>query len=219
MPFSMTHLYVAQRMCTLGAPIACPGAFYLGSIAPDAVHYRPSYHSDMKLKSHLCVGTEKWGRVTNNTEWQANVMAHLKRWMDAGPTGARRDFLVGYAAHILTDIRNNIDVWTPYRLAHGALDAHTPLPGGYHEECWRLDEAMFHWPEREMLWRDFKCAEPWGVEGCVSSGEVARMHESMLGERYTDATTDALENQYVTSERMRRFIEDAAERVASTLFD
>ena len=62
MPFTMTHLIIADNISNLFEKnIQNLPQFFLGSVAPDAVHNRANYVSDFKKDSHLCVGAEKWG--------------------------------------------------------------------------------------------------------------------------------------------------------------
>lgn len=60
MPFQLTHLHIAKRLHQLRPNrINDLSQFYLGTIAPDAVHNRVGYISDDKKKSHLCMGEER----------------------------------------------------------------------------------------------------------------------------------------------------------------
>ncbi|MCL1845377.1 MAG: hypothetical protein FWF77_05700 [Defluviitaleaceae bacterium] len=70
MAFPLTHLCVAWR-------INRNAQFLLGSIAPDAVHYRAEFMGESvknigatKKVTHLCpVSNERWGQVTDNDGW------------------------------------------------------------------------------------------------------------------------------------------------------
>lgn len=74
MSFPMTHLSIAYNIFVNTSQIKEPGDFLLGAIAPDSVHFRDDFKSSMKKISHLCVGNEKWGEVTNNEEWWLEVL-------------------------------------------------------------------------------------------------------------------------------------------------
>lgn len=77
MPFAMTHLYITYNILRNTTQIKKPCDFMLGALTPDSVHFVDNYNSDMKKKSHLCVGDEKWGRTTNNQEWLKNALDFL----------------------------------------------------------------------------------------------------------------------------------------------
>ena len=76
MAFPLTHLIVAENI-TKTHDIKDESDFLLGSIAPDAVHYRKSFVGasmseigKAKKASHLCpVSDEKWGSITDNDGW------------------------------------------------------------------------------------------------------------------------------------------------------
>lgn len=58
MPFSMTHLCIAYNILSNTTQVKNPYDFMLGALALDSVHFADNYNSDMKKKSHLCVGDE-----------------------------------------------------------------------------------------------------------------------------------------------------------------
>ena len=65
MAFTMTHLIISKNISEMFASqIESLPQFYLGSIAPDAVHNRANYNLENKKTSHLITGTEKWGLIT-----------------------------------------------------------------------------------------------------------------------------------------------------------
>ena len=112
MAFTMTHLIIADKIRSIFSQyISNLPQFYLGSVAPDSIHNREGYVSDYKKASHLCVGPEKWGYLTNNDENAENAMNYLRQNSNSGEF----DFLVGYCTHILTDIYNNIALWIPFK--------------------------------------------------------------------------------------------------------
>ena len=112
--FPMVHLSIARNILGAAHHIKNPCQFMLGSIAPDSVHFRPDFNSDMKKVSHLVVGDERWGYVTDNAGWKENVLTFLDLMRDFEDT----DFILGYCAHILADIKHNVEIWTPFRLEH-----------------------------------------------------------------------------------------------------
>jgi len=113
MSFTMTHLIIAESISEIfdNHALSLP-QYYLGSIAPDAVHNRENYISDFKKNSHLITDDNKWAMVTNNDNWINNVASFLKKHKNS----EHYDFILGYCCHILTDIYNNINVWTPFRI-------------------------------------------------------------------------------------------------------
>jgi len=112
MPYTMTHLIIADNVSKVFTKnIKNLPQFYLGNISPDAVHNRANYISNYKKKSHLCVGDEKWGMITNNDEWKNNVISFLNNHKNF----ENHDFIVGYCCHILSDIYQNIALFIPFK--------------------------------------------------------------------------------------------------------
>ena len=113
MPYTMTHLIIADNVSKVFTKnIKNLPQFYLGNISPDAVHNRANYISNYKKKSHLCVGDEKWGMITNNDEWKNNVISFLNNHKNF----ENHDFIVGYCCHILSDIYQNIALFIPFKI-------------------------------------------------------------------------------------------------------
>jgi len=183
MPFTMTHLLVSEKIAERfkGCITSLP-QFYLGSVAPDAVHNRENYVSDYKKAAHLITGTEPWGNITDNDEWESNVIAFLKQ----NKASENRDFILGYCAHILTDIYNNVHIWTPFRLAYA-----DELAKGYgninHLECNKLDIAMaLTYEGREMFWDFLAQSDSIDLPPLIYAKELDAQKDNILHSWYKD---------------------------------
>ena len=138
MPFPMAHLCIAYNILRNTPQIKKSCDFLLGAIAPDSFHFSENYESDMKKASHLIVGDEKLGEVTNNEEWSENVLNFLHKNM----CPEKADFLYGYCCHVLADIQNNIRIWTPYRLS-SMYTSEKGYDTDYHKEAYAVDNALY----------------------------------------------------------------------------
>ena len=100
----MIHLHVAMRAA--GSKTEKKEEFLLGSIAPDAVHYLPDYTSSYKCRSHLLPDGIPWGTCEgrNNELWEENIRKFVIQWAGV----VEKDFILGYAVHLLTDLFNKI---------------------------------------------------------------------------------------------------------------
>lgn len=205
MPFPMIHLRIGWNILNGTGEIKRPADFLLGVLAPDAVHVRAHYHSDMKRVSHLCVGDEKWGLITNDQEWQERVLRFLKdnRGSEHG------DFLLGYCVHILTDIQNNRKVWTPFRKVNQVVLDHG---GGslYHQESDKVDYGFYEsFPYRKEICRLIEMADGLDLEPIIIGDEVNAMKAHFLNERYRNRQLmDTSGNRYVLVEAMESFIRE-----------
>jgi hypothetical protein len=61
MAFPMSHLYIAQNILNnIPIPIKDISQYYLGTLAPDAIHFRKNYNRNQKRESHLYINLEKY---------------------------------------------------------------------------------------------------------------------------------------------------------------
>jgi hypothetical protein len=88
--------------------------FFLGSVAPDAVHFRPGYNGEYKKLSHICLESHIWGQGTDNRAWRENVLSFLQKHRNSD----NNYFYYGYCGHIIADIFWNDEFWTPYRIKY-----------------------------------------------------------------------------------------------------
>lgn len=182
MAYLMVHLTIGNRILALCPEIKDEGAFLLGSIAPDAVMFRPGGTRADKTATHFCVGGEGWGFYTNYGEWTQSLWAHMARLR--GTVG--EDFLFGYAAHILTDIENTRLLWTPTRQTGDSAYVDT-----YLRDCEEVDSRLLHAMEdTDALWRTLEAANREGREGLFTRDDIAGMLGKMQREMYADRRPD-----------------------------
>lgn len=170
MTYPMTHLCIAYNILNTTPQIKEPCDFLLGALAPDSVHFRDNYNSDMKKISHLCVGNEKWGEITNNQEWLENALAFL----NANKYEKNSDFIHGYCAHIITDIQTNIKMWTPIRLGNEDTKI-------YGKEVYNIDyELYIAHPARTIIWQMLENATGYDILNIVAENEIDKMKNSII---------------------------------------
>lgn len=215
MSFTMTHLYIADNIARRSLlDIDNLPQFYLESIAPDAVHYRPDYVSDHKKASHLCPGSERWGMVTDNETWIANAL----RFAKAHAKDEDKSFALGCCAHILTDIYNNIAVWTPFRKKYPATPG-SEYDGRYHAESAAVDTALaLTMDARERIRENLRSASGVHLGSILSADEINRQKADTLDHWYDRAYPQNLsENTIVTLEGALEFIGAATDFVLRRL--
>ncbi|WP_273321072.1 zinc dependent phospholipase C family protein [Vallitalea guaymasensis] len=212
MPFAMTHLYIAYNIIQQTPQIKKPNDFLLGAIAPDSVHFRNNYDSDMKFNSHLCIGNEKWGRVTNNDEWIDNVLRFLKENKDS----QNADFIYGYCCHILADIQNNIKVWTPFREKNNLEKGVCSI---YHQESYAIDYELYLLPQRKVIWTMLEDATAFDIPDIVRAVEINQMKQSLIKEQFENRESiDISTNEYVTLSVMQKFIDEESKYIKIMLY-
>lgn len=216
MPFAMTHLYIAYNILSNTPQIKKPCDFLIGALAPDSVHFRNNYNSDMKKKSHLCVGDEKWGRFTNNQEWLENVLAFLQENKHLEEV----DFIYGYCSHILADIQNNIKIWTPFLLENReTLDK--GLGSIYHEESYDIDYVLYlSNPKQKEIWEILEDAIGYDIPNVVVADEINKMKHSILHSQFLNREyADVSLNKYVTLSNIQEFIISESQYIKNLLYN
>lgn len=215
MPFPMVHWCIAYNILSNTPQIKKPCDFMLGAIAPDSVHFRENYDSSMKKISHLCVGNQKWGEVTNNQEWLENVLDFLKENKDSEVT----DFVYGYCSHIIADIQNNIKIWIPFRL--GNKNALEKGAGSvYHQEAYAVDYSIYllH-PQHTEIWEMLENASGYDIPNVVVGNEINKMKDSIIHTQFINREVGDLSlNKYATLPGMQKFISEESQYIKKILY-
>ena len=213
MPYTMTHLIIADKLSEkFKDHIKNTPQFYLGNIAPDAVHNRSNYTSDHKRASHLCVGEEKWGMITNNDEWKNNVI----NFLDYHKNSDNRDFIIGYGCHIVADIYQNIALWTPFRQRYATDRGITDL---MMRETNMIDiELALTHEKRDVFWLNIQKSVGVDIEGIIYAAEIEKQKNNILNIWYADKTRQEItSNKIVTMDIIMDFIKNAVDFVVITL--
>jgi len=212
MAFPLTHLLVAEKVLE-SFPTLSPEQFLLGSVAPDAVHYRAEFVNSSqsnigatKKITHLCpVSDEKWGQVTDNNGWVVCVQKFL--------TKHNNSLAQGYAVHVLTDIFNNKTLWFEFRTKHPDIAAQG-YQSGYYQDLHKIDHRLY----KEVIctsntFEQLKKATPQDMPKLISAQEMQAIQNNLVNIAYANAPqdTNTSDCNYITYEEMQKFINKAAD--------
>ena len=240
MSFPLTHLCVAWRVIEkLQNPVGNnllptefilrhPAQFVLGSVAPDAVHYRKEFVGatqsgigPAKKTTHLCpVSEEKWGYVTDNEGWVQCVKEFLQNSVGRNLRPTEKSLAAGYAVHVLTDIANNMGPWHNFTTNH-PQEAAKGYTSAYYTDLKNIDLRLYHEiykdSEAEKL---LQTATPQDMPGLVNCEEMRAIQENLLYVQYKDAPQNVSTDNcvYVTYQQTLDFIENTAEFCVKQLF-
>ena len=116
MPYPMSHFYIAEYLLgTEKIKIKDIPQFYLGTLAPDAVHFRKGYSRIQKMTSHLYISLNK----RNTDEFVDNWKNNVKNFYFENNSKEIYEFLLGYCVHIMADIYAYKNIWIPFKLTFG----------------------------------------------------------------------------------------------------
>ena len=232
MAFPLTHLCVAYRILEKidslenlklsdlrGGLLNLSSArarqkFMLGSIAPDAVHYRTGMVGAQmacigatKKVVHLCpISDERWGQVTDNDGWVENVRAFLQENSDDA-------FAVGYAVHILTDIFVNKGIWREFKTKH-PNEAARGYKSDYYRDMRNIDFRIYNEFFKDSDIRNLlQDAVPQDFMGLITADELRDLRDNLLYVAYKDVpeNVDTSDCVYVTYPQIVEMIGGAAE--------
>ena len=198
MAFTMTHLIISKNISEIFANhIESLPQFYLGSIAPDAVHNRANYISEYKKASHLITGDEIWGMITDYDGWQNNIIAFLNK----NKNSEHHDFILGYCCHILGDLYNTINVWTPFRLKYADDLKEINYGNIHHQECNKVDiELALTYEGRNDFWLHLANSKSIDLPPIIYAAELDKQKDNILHSWYKDK-----ERQDISSNKIRTY--------------
>ena len=215
MSFVMTHLAVAKGINDKTGIVKDLQSYYLGSIAPDCVHVRSDYHSDMKSAAHFCIGDVGWGQVTDNLEWRDNILALLHSYRKSPDF----DFMLGYFIHILVDTYDNEKIHIPFKERY-AREGLPPQDRGrtFYNDKSQNDFWLFgHCKWRDEVWRLLADAKAVDVSNVIKAQEAAEYRDIVLHQFDTGLCPYDQPVRFFTLEDNIKFIEDTIEDVVAQL--
>ena len=231
MAFPLTHLLVANELIKTAPWLVGdePELFLLGSIAPDAVHYREGLVGasqlgigEAKKITHLCpISDEKWGQTTDNIGWEKRAKDFFLS-NTGGDVGAS-SLSAGYAAHVLTDIFTNMGIYHNFRTNYPG-EAAKGYQSDYYRDLKNIDIRLYHEIYKSSgIANALANAVAQDMPGLVSADEIHAIRDNLLYEYYNSevARTDTdymhAEYIYVTYGEVLEFISDAAAYCAKVL--
>ena len=219
MAFPLTHMLVAEKVLEK-LILPSPEQFILGSIAPDAVHYRKSVKNDprgelgsLKKITHLCpTSEERWGYITDNDGWGVCV----EKFLEKHPNDS---LYTGYAMHVLTDMLNNKLLWYNFRTKHPE-EAAKGYTSDYYKDLSCIDFKLYNdFANGGNILTLLEKAEPQDIPGLVTSHELGAIQNNLLHVQYANAfkDVDTTSCTYVTYEQILKFSNLAANYCANIL--
>ncbi|MHB1318459.1 MAG: zinc dependent phospholipase C family protein [Anaerolineae bacterium] len=209
MPLPMVHLTVATAMVDDLAGPWVPG-FLLGNLAPDAIHMRDGATPDDKRLNHLFLtsGDGSAGAAER-------VQDLLARWADL--RSGVEPLILGYATHLLTDLRWREKIWFPLIQRLPADLSREQERTLYYRETDEVDRLLFEtaaW--RPEVWRLLTSATATDVPGMVTAAEVGLWrHRTLHWFEHLAPAPEPL--AYLSLEMVQDFARDTAQQVAEWL--
>ncbi|MCL2775356.1 MAG: zinc dependent phospholipase C family protein [Oscillospiraceae bacterium] len=205
MAYFMVHLNIAQEMFER-QNIVDKGAFYLGSIAPDAISFKPGCKRADKKFSHFGIGGEDWGDYTTCDEWKNNLIVSLE-WYSGK---ANKDFLYGYFSHVITDIETTRFFVGPVRDKRD-----DKLMEAYKEDCSAAEAVLLsNIKNLDELWTLLYQSNQYCLPEFFDCHDISSMIDFMKNTLYSDMPVkpDYKANIYSTQNFME-FVENTIKTI------
>ncbi|PYE47790.1 zinc dependent phospholipase C family protein [Paenibacillus barcinonensis] len=215
MPLPMVHLTIAQQLADTLPERLDRGAFYLGNIAPDAIHMREGATRDDKQHTHFDPEKE------NNYIWRLQKLYHgyIGECMDEGWTS----FVKGYFMHVMTDYYWFRSVYPEFvervqehDKREGITRTKEELSRLYYQETDQIDFTLF----RTASWS----IQAWFVLNEASGYELTDRLTADEILRWRDRTYSFLHGQepgitpfYLTEEVVQAFVDTTVPRLLELL--
>lgn len=203
----MVHLKTSEELLKRCEFIKDKGAFYMGSIAPDAIMFRKGCKREDKALTHFCTGNDKWGYYTNYEAWKENLYCNIKKYVG----NVNEDFLFGYFSHIYTDIENTRQFWTPTRLKNDETYMNT-----YIKDCDEVDSVLmgYMW-NIEDTWSLLEGATKYSLKNLFSVDDTKELLNVMKNVMYVNRQSNP---EYIPSiftvEATTKFVEQVVDKIS-----
>ena len=211
MPLPMVHLAVAARLVAAREPTGLPESadipeFYLGSIAPDAIHARGGTGRDDKLDTHFARG--------HPAQFDLGALGLMLTEHWAG--GELVSFAEGYAAHVLTDHLWQTTVAAAFRQRVQREGLEADRRALYYEDCDKLDFSLYDTsPWRPAVWAHLSSVTARDFPPFLTATEIEAWRDRVLGWFDKNPAMRLHDATRISASEVEAFIDLAAREVAN----
>lgn len=204
MPLPMVHLSVARKIALKNTKLIQNPHYYLGSIAPDAIHSRVNSSKLDKCRTHI---------RSNDSTWYADSIEFASKHKNH--EGKVEPFYIGYEIHILIDLLWEDSVHCDMRKMMDRDNIKKCNQSSiYYSETDQLDFELFKFYQwRNEVWDFIDKADALDVDEILTKEEIDKwkvrtLHWYDLGvSKYTNPI------KYLNINILSDFINNASDKV------
>ena len=220
----ITHLVIANEILKLipEGIIEDRGLFFMGNIAPDAVHARENYIRVYKKYSHFRddIPDNAFEEPKNYRLYFGRLSDFIKRCI--AKNDGLMDLYRGYVVHIITDELFVLSVRKEFCeiMKKLGIEQDNSLFFEYIvNDMTRNDMLLLdRYEEMSEIHAAVEKADIYAVEDYVSKQELQHSREWLIRQHFTDRQEYAMP-EYISYERTRAFIDTAAREIVKRLTD
>lgn len=206
MPYPMSHLCISESLLKKLKVDDIP-QYYLGSLAPDAVHFRKDYNRDQKRISHLYENLERENLDDYINNWKSNV----EKFFISHNSKEIYEFILGYCVHLMADIYNYKYIWTPFKLKFGRENDKI-----YQNECLTVDfEICQKENYKAKLFPVLEQSKELDFFDLITQEELTGLKNNIINVQYENKeAVDNSRNKFITCEKMKEHNNDIVKYIA-----
>ncbi|GIP31225.1 zinc dependent phospholipase C family protein [Paenibacillus sp. J2TS4] len=210
MPSQLVHLAVAVKMNESGGAGPAP-SFVLGSIAPDAIHKRPGTNREDKTRTHLYINQP-------GADASGIIRSFLQPYFASTEVAEdKRQLVLGYAAHLLTDYYWLQSLNAQYVEAVAPHMSKEEIRTLYYRETDKNEFRLYReasW--RPAIWELLRSAKVQEVEPYLTAEEIDLWRERVLTWPEVNEETECVP-EYFTADKIELFIDETSVKVEREL--
>ena len=202
----MSHLYISETLLKKLKLDNIP-QYYLGSLAPDAVHFRNEFNRSHKRISHLYKNLDRENLDIYINHWKNNV----ENFFIGHNSKEVYEFTLGYCIHLMADIYNYKYIWTPFKLKFGRENDKV-----YQNECLTVDfEILQKENYKAKLLPILDQSKELDFFDLITQEELTGLKNNIINIQYEDKeSVDNSGNKFITYEKMKEHNNDMVKYIA-----
>ncbi|UHA71927.1 zinc dependent phospholipase C family protein [Paenibacillus sp. 481] len=206
MPWPMVHFAIATKVAS-----SKPSPhFLLGSIAPDAIHMRNQITREQKGITHL-VSEGKFPSIET-------VRSHCLEYLSQHTERAWKEFVLGYFAHIYTDIRWTESVYAEFECHYKGDTA--DIRTTYNREVSQLEfDLLRSNSDYHQIFHHLQKSKPFTIVPFVTETEVRGHRDEKMSWLQDDRNEPKIQPAYFTVEVARDFVNQTANELNALFMD
>ena len=217
MSYTMTHIYIAEKVAERLGGIKDYPTYLLGSIAPDAVHASDTYVVTDKERSHLFKEGMHWGKIAS--KGQASIWEEsIREFYEANKDRYNRDFLLGYIVHLFSDVYSSMNFFYPYICSIGG-ELTPEHREQFLKENFGYNYRLFlDYGKARDLKKELEAGKAETFDGVLDKELVSKRVELLFNREFIERDISDIDSYTICSyEAMKKLIDGSAEYVVREL--
>ena len=216
MSYTMTHIYIADRVAEYLKCITDYPTYLLGSIAPDSVHARDDYEPAYKERSHLFTEGLRWGKIENEAQveaWEKSITDYYNSHKGI----VDFNFLLGYTVHLFSDVYSSMNYYAPFVKSMGG-DIEKVKPQFWKENFGYNYYLYLQYSKDHDLRDTLRKGKPVTLEGIITIEDINKRLRLLFEEEFTERDISDMDTYTLcTHETMQKLIDGSTELVLRKL--